>query len=405
VDAGGQRYIHTKRIEGGNLAKNRPYTFSRAPSGFQASAGAANTTVLTDGVVGAPATGGMSYWWGQCWSAGKIVDLQVDLGATRTAGAFRAHLFGYPFWDALEGAVQDRIEVFTSIDGVNFASQGLLQTSLWRKDIPINHMLLDNEKATAWNFERRIAAPVSARYVRYRITPARILCASELQVFDRVDYEPFDIRIAPPVFETAPSEPPPPPPPADPINEIVMHAAADAAITGGWIVTTDATAASGARLQNPNANAAKLGAALATPTQAFELAFNAEAGKAYRLWLRGKALGDNYTNDSVFVQFGGSVDAAGTPIWRTGTTDATKVVVEDCEGCGLQGWGWADNGYGVNVLGPLVYFATSGPQRMRIQMREDGMAIDQVALSAVRFLTARPGATKNDTVVLPRETH
>ena len=58
----------------------------------------------------------------------------------------------------------------------------------------------------------------------------------------------------------------------------------------------------------------------------------------------------------------------------------------------------------MNVLGPLVYFATSGPQRMRIQMREDGMAIDQVALSAVRFLTARPGATKNDTVVLPRET-
>ena len=55
-----------------------------------------------------------------------------------TAGAFRAHLFGYPFWDALEGTVQDRIEVFTSVDGVTFASQGLLETSLWRKDVPIN---------------------------------------------------------------------------------------------------------------------------------------------------------------------------------------------------------------------------------------------------------------------------
>ena len=183
-----------------------------------------------------------------------------------------------------------------------------------------------------------------------------------------------------------------------------MHAAADAAITGGWTVTADATAASGARLQNPNANAAKLGAALAAPVQAFELAFDAEAGKAYRIWLRGKALDDHYTNDSVFVQFNGSVDAAGNPVWRTGTTDATIVVLEDCSGCGLQGWGWADNAYGVNALGPLVYFASSGPQRVRIQVREDGMAIDQIVLSAARYVTERPGATKNDTVVIPRET-
>ena len=116
-------------------------------------------------------------------------------------------------------------------------------------------------------------------------------------------------------------------------------------------MTADPTAASGARLQNPNANAAKLGAALPEPVQAFELTFDAEAGKAYRIWLRGKALGDHYTNDSVFVQFSGSVDAAGNPVWRTGTTDATIVVLEDCSGCGLQGWGWADNAYGVNDAG------------------------------------------------------
>jgi hypothetical protein len=49
-----------------------------------------------------------------------------------------------------------------------------------------------------------------------------------------------------------------------------------------------------------------------------------------------------------------------------------------------------------------VYFARTGPQRLRLQVREDGLAIDQVVLSAVRYLTARPGATKNDTVVIPR---
>jgi len=43
-------------------------------------------------------------------------------------------------------------------------------------------MLPDDEKATAWNFERTIAAPVEARYVRYHVSPKRILCASELPI-------------------------------------------------------------------------------------------------------------------------------------------------------------------------------------------------------------------------------
>jgi hypothetical protein len=87
-------------------------------------------------------------------------------------------------------------------------------------------------------------------------------------------------------------------------------------------------------------------------------------------------------------------------MWRIGTTDATVVVLEDCGGCGEQGWGWQDNGYGSGVLGPVVYFATSGPQRIRIQKREDGLGIDQVVLSPARFLTASPGALKNDRTIL-----
>jgi hypothetical protein len=185
-----------------------------------------------------------------------------------------------------------------------------------------------------------------------------------------------------------------------PVNEIVLHAAAAPQIAGGWVVTADASAASGARLQNPNANAAKVTTALAVPAQAFDLTFYADAGKAYRLWLRGKALSNSYNNDSVYVQFDRSVDRLGAPMWRIGTADATTVVLEDCGGCGLQGWGWSDNGYGQNVFGPLVYFQTSGPQRVRIQMREDGLAIDQLVLSAVTYLKAAPGAMKNDATIL-----
>jgi len=169
---------------------------SRAPSGFQGSVGADNTTILTDGVVGAPATGGLSYLWGACWYPEGDVDLTVDLGQPQMVSAFRGHIFGWPDWDALKGEVQDRVEVLTSIDGSSLQSQGTLETSLRRRDIPINHMLTDDERATAWNDELRLDAPVLARFVKYHITPARIVCLSELQILDQVIYTPFDIRIA-----------------------------------------------------------------------------------------------------------------------------------------------------------------------------------------------------------------
>ena len=60
-------------------------------------------------------------------------------------------------------------------------------------------------------------------------------------------------------------------------------------------------------MRHPNAGAAKITTASATPTDYFELTFNAEAGRGYRLWIRGKADGNNWANDSVFVQFTNSV--------------------------------------------------------------------------------------------------
>jgi hypothetical protein len=185
-------------------------------------------------------------------------------------------------------------------------------------------------------------------------------------------------------------------------DEIVLYAAGLAQVLGGWTAINDPTAAGGRRLQNADDGTPKLTTPLASPAEAFELTFSATAGRPYRLWLRGRAQNDKYVNDSVFVQFDASVTATGTATWRIGTTSATVVVLEDAGGAGVQGWGWADNGYGVNVLGPVVYFAQTGPQRLRIQVREDGVGIDQVVLSPAKYLTARPGATKNDTTILVR---
>ena len=183
-------------------------------------------------------------------------------------------------------------------------------------------------------------------------------------------------------------------------GEDVVLWAAEAAVVSGWALTPEPAAAAGARLEIPDLGAAKLAAPLASPTQYFDLTFYAIKGRGYRLWVRGKAQGNAYVNDSAFIQFDHSVDPTGAAVYRIGSTSATVYSVEDCSGCGLAGWGWSDNGYGMN--GALIYFDSTGPQRVRVQKREDGLGIDQIVLSSRQWLTQAPGSTKNDTVVLAK---
>ena len=103
---------------------------------------------------------------------------------------------GWPWWDALKGEVKDKIEVLTSVDGKQYTSQGFFDLNLRWKDIPINHMLPDDETATGFLYALTSPEPVEARYVRFKITPQRILTVSEVQVLDSIQYEPFDLRIA-----------------------------------------------------------------------------------------------------------------------------------------------------------------------------------------------------------------
>jgi hypothetical protein len=190
--------------------------------------------------------------------------------------------------------------------------------------------------------------------------------------------------------------------PAGGTAEVVLYASAATLAVGGWRVESDSAAAGGAKMRHANAGAAKITSASANPAHYFELTFDAEAGRGYRLWIRGKADGNGWANDSVFVQFTNSATSSGAAAWRIGTTSAAEVNLEDCSGCGLSNWGWQDNGYGTNVMGPLIYFATSGPQTVRIQTREDGFSIDQIVLSHTTFVSRSPGALKNDATILTR---
>jgi endonuclease/exonuclease/phosphatase family metal-dependent hydrolase len=182
-------------------------------------------------------------------------------------------------------------------------------------------------------------------------------------------------------------------------QEIVLYASQAPVKVGSWSAVADSTAAGGARLANPDAGAPKIGTAAANPSSYAELTFSAFSGKPYRIWIRGKAQGDSPYNDSIFVQFSGSVTSSGSAVYRIGTSSATEINLEDCLGCGVQNWGWQDNGWG--VLGPQIYFQTSGTQTLRIQTREDGLSIDQIVISAATYMNNTPGAVKNDTLILP----
>ena len=172
------------------------------------------------------------------------------------------------------------------------------------------------------------------------------------------------------------------------------------AISGNWKIAEDQTAAGGWALHEPDGAVSKVATAAADPANDFELEFLAQANVPYHLWMRMKADNDSYQNDSVWVQFSDSVDAGGNPVWRIGSTGGTPVSLEDCGGCGDQGWGWNDNGY--DAPGTPVIFATTGWHTIRIQQREDGIAIDQIVLSSSKWVSTAPGGNKNDATIRPQ---
>ena len=185
-------------------------------------------------------------------------------------------------------------------------------------------------------------------------------------------------------------------------GDIVLYAAEAPVRAGSWRVVSDSTAAGGRRIEQPEAGATTIDPALANPPHYFELGVTVEPDTNYRIWLRLKGASNSGFSDSVWVQSSDTVDASGSPVFRIGTTSATRVNLQDCSGCTISGWGWQDNGYGTNVLGPTLRFATGGAQTIRIQAREDGVSIDQVVLSPSAYLNRAPGALKNDTTILPK---
>ena len=181
-------------------------------------------------------------------------------------------------------------------------------------------------------------------------------------------------------------------------GDVVLYAAKAPIRSGTWSVVPDSTAASGYAMANPDLGLPTLTVPLAQPKNYFQLNFPAYSGTAYHLWVRAHAAQNSLKNDSVFVQFSDSVTRSGSANYRIGTTSAMTVVLQSCTSSPVHGWGWTDNGW--CDLGANIFFQNTGKHAIRIQVRQDGLSIDQIVLSPRTYISSSPGKTINDTTIL-----
>jgi endonuclease/exonuclease/phosphatase family metal-dependent hydrolase len=181
--------------------------------------------------------------------------------------------------------------------------------------------------------------------------------------------------------------------------DIVISASSVSTLNGHWSRQASTDAGNSVRLTSPDGGWATTGQPLADPTHYFETTFEAESNTPYRVWLRLRATGNSKWNDSVWVQFDGARHNDGTPAYPIGTTRGLLVNLAQCSTCATAEWGWLNGAYWLQQRS-VVSFAAPGPHTIRVQTREDGVEIDQIVLSPVRFLSSAPGPMLNDNTIV-----
>jgi hypothetical protein len=169
---------------------------------------------------------------------------------------------------------------------------------------------------------------------------------------------------------------------------------------GAWHAVPNGASPGGVTLTTNDAGASQVDAPLAAPNDYFDVTFDAIAGVPYTIWLRLQAAGNSKTNDSVWVQFADAL-ADGAPVYRIGTTSGLLVnLATDASASSLSNWGWQNTAYWLDQA-TTVTFATTGPHTLRVQVREDGVSLDQIVLSPQEFLSSAPGSVTNGAAIVP----
>jgi regulation of enolase protein 1 (concanavalin A-like superfamily) len=197
------------------------------------------------------------------------------------------------------------------------------------------------------------------------------------------------------------SAPPPPPPPPAAGNIVIYASDVPASARHGlWQTAADSTSPSGVKLVTSDTGVSNTDSPLAFPAHYFDVSFSPEAGTPYRVWVRMKALGNSKWNDAVWLQFSGA-SANGSPVYPLNSTAGLLVnLATDSSASSLNGWGWQNTAYWLSQPTTLTFGA--GTQTLRIQVREDGVQIDQIVLSPNTYLDTAPGPVTNDSTIVPK---
>ncbi|MGE5359458.1 MAG: carbohydrate-binding protein [Bacteroidales bacterium] len=183
-------------------------------------------------------------------------------------------------------------------------------------------------------------------------------------------------------------------------SDIVLRASDARNLHGNWWIGSDGSAAGGQYVGSTDYGWSVTDAPLAQPNDYFEVSFNAPANTPYHVWFRLRAGGNSKYNDSVWVQYSDARSSGGSSVYPIGTTSGLTLNLERCGGCGESGWGWQDGAYWLSQA-TTVQFASTGTHTIRVQIREDGVGIDQIVLSPATYLYASPGQMTGDTVIVP----
>ena len=195
----------------------------------------------------------------------------------------------------------------------------------------------------------------------------------------------------------------PPSPQSSAPADVVIQAAdiPASALHGAWTVAGDATSPEAVKVITSDVGFASTQTPLATPTHYVDVTFDAAAGTPYTIWLRLRAHGDAKSNDSLWAQFSDAT-VNGSPAYRLDSQEGLLInLATDGGATSLQGWGWQNGAYWLSQRSTVV-FSTTGLHTLRLQVREDGVELDQIVLSPRTYLRTPPGPPSNDSTIVPK---
>jgi hypothetical protein len=174
-----------------------------------------------------------------------------------------------------------------------------------------------------------------------------------------------------------------------------------AARHGSWTTASDPASPNGVKLVTSDVGFVAANAPLPNPIDYVDVTFDVSAGTPYAVWLRLRASGDSMLNDSVWVQFSDAT-ANGASVYPINTSAGLLVnLATDGSGSSLKEWGWQHTAYWLSQP-TTVTFPTGGTHTLRIQVREDGVQLDQIVLSPGKYLKAAPGPVSNDSTIVSK---